>query len=298
MTALQVLDPKMTAMRAYLVARHQGQDLQTSFDRAVDASDRPWQEVKQWATEARWELAYRALATTSLLETDDSLQSDVEIKRLLKQRYEIEALLETVQGRAEARLPEITVDNLDYVVQLSRDSDHARDQYLKYREALARVDDQILAAKERPAYNFAQHNALPNWAQRKSDITAQLKQAYKGRGPQYDYLCEELAEAKVAVEQVRSHPTGIDPDKLLKFQDRVTSVTNQLQKYTEAQKSEIRREEVQVAVEATLQVVEVHIAATYPILWREIVEDVVRRLGGEVIEHEDGTLMIEAGAED
>jgi hypothetical protein len=103
---------------------------------------------------------------------------------------------------------------------------------------------------------------------------AQLKGQFREGGPHYDLLCERVAGLHVRLKQMETSGRSYSAAEHSQLNGQLLSYINQLQKYTEAMKSEsISRESQQVA-EAILGLVQKHVAVTYPEMWNLIMHDV------------------------
>lgn len=93
-------------------------------------------------------------------------------------------------------------------------------------------------------------------------------------GPHYRLLCERVAGLTVRLRQLESSGRDYAPSEHHQLNAQLLSYINQLQKYTEAMKSETISRESQAVAEAILGIVEHHIASSQPDLWLMVMRDV------------------------
>lgn len=273
---------RVAMLREYLLRRQQGLPEDVAFQLVSTGH----QYAAAWKIEDRWELAFRAAASLTIL-ADDSLRHDVMLLSLLKRKKQVEGILD---------------DLFDTSTSMGDEQAKAAREYLKYSSEVDRIIDRINEFARQAATRFAEQNALPRWDERRREISQDLHAAYHGKGPQYDLLCQQLVSAKILLEQVEASPHNLDPSDYAKMTQVVVLLTNQLQKFTEATKSEAIRTEVQDALVKFMGIVEQVVAPSYPSLWNQLVQEVVRRAGGgqvidQIIE-EDLPRLTSAGVRD
>src|SRR5215831_4124535 len=93
-----------------------------------------------------------------------------------------------------------------------------------------------------------------------------LQEQFDG-GPHYDLLCERVAGLSVRLKQMEQSGRSYTPAEHATLNQQLLSYIGQLQKYTEAMKSESISKETQLAVEQILALVESRLATSYPELW-------------------------------
>jgi hypothetical protein len=103
---------------------------------------------------------------------------------------------------------------------------------------------------------------------------AHLMEEYGDLGPQYRMLVERMAAVDTRIKLMERSGRDIEVSELEALHKLHLSYVNQLQKYTEAQKSETLTKQTQDTVSAVMVIIEHRIATTNPQLWREIVGDV------------------------
>lgn len=144
-----------------------------------------------------------------------------------------------------------------------------RDCYQRWHSASAQAaalaDDVRKAALEMPA--AADWDRLH--AQTLQDLTAQFD-----GGPHYQLLCERVAGLHVRAKRMEASGRDVPASEHAQINAQLLGYINQLQKYTEAMKSESISREAQGVAEEILALVEKHCATSQPELWLEIMRDV------------------------
>lgn len=102
----------------------------------------------------------------------------------------------------------------------------------------------------------------------------ELLREYGDLGPQYRMLVDRMAAVDTRIHVMERSGRDVDPGEFSELHKTHLSYVNQLQKYTEAQKSETLNKQTQDTVSAVMVIIEHRIANTNPQLWREIVGDV------------------------
>lgn len=103
---------------------------------------------------------------------------------------------------------------------------------------------------------------------------SQLKGQFRDGGPHYDLLCERVAGLHVRLRQMEASGRSFSAAEHSQLNAQLLSYINQLQKYTEAMKSESISRESQAVAEAILGLVQKHVAISNPELWNLIMHDV------------------------
>jgi len=106
------------------------------------------------------------------------------------------------------------------------------------------------------------------------DLLTSLKQQFEQGGPHYELLCERVAALHSRLRHMEASGRDFSPQEHSQLNAQMLSYINQLQKYTEAMKSETISRETQEAVEEVLRIVERHLGTTYLEVWHIIVKDV------------------------
>jgi hypothetical protein len=103
---------------------------------------------------------------------------------------------------------------------------------------------------------------------------AGLMDEYGDLGPQYRMLVERMAAVDTRIKVMERSGRDVDPGEFAELHKTHLSYVNQLQKYTEAQKTESLSKQTQDTVQAIMVIIEHRIANQNPQMWREIVGDV------------------------
>ena len=111
------------------------------------------------------------------------------------------------------------------------------------------------------------------WDDLRQHTLDELAEQFEG-GPHYQLLCERVAGLHVRLKQMEQSGRDFSPAEHAQLNQQLLAYINQLQKYTEAMKSELISREAQGVAENLLQVVEKHLSATYPELWLAVMKDV------------------------
>lgn len=258
MSAPTSIDPRCAALREYLVLRHEG----LSSEAAREAST--YADAGMWALTDNWELAYRAVTTSTLL-LDESFSAEREIIDLKKRRVQIQAIIDDVHN--DATMP-------------SDEKHAAQAAFLRHVSKLDEVQDRLRQVTHDASMRYAEHIATPRWATRRDQKLRDYRLAYQGKGPQYETLCERLADATVMIEILQSAPLTIDSTEYQRMNQTVVLLTNQLQKFTEATKTQAIKTEINEALGRFMDLMEELIAPDHPQLWDSVVREVIRRAGG------------------
>jgi hypothetical protein len=106
---------------------------------------------------------------------------------------------------------------------------------------------------------------------------AELTEQFDG-GPHYVLLCERVASLHARLRQIESGALDVPSIDHARMNQQLLSFINQLQKYTEAMKSEQISAEAQGVAEKILMIVEKNLATSYPELWRGVMREVRQAL--------------------
>jgi hypothetical protein len=101
----------------------------------------------------------------------------------------------------------------------------------------------------------------------------QLRDQFDG-GPHYELLCERVAGLHVRLKRMEANIREYPAVDHARLNQQLLSYINQLQKYTEAMKSESISKEAQGVAEKILLIVEKNLATSYPELWRGVMREV------------------------
>ena len=116
--------------------------------------------------------------------------------------------------------------------------------------------------------------SLVGYFQMYTDARAALLAEYGDLGPQYRMLIERMAAIDTKLKLIERSGRDVDPAEFEGLHKTHLAYVNQLQKYTEAQKTESLSKQTQDTVSAVMLIIEHRISAINPQLWREIVGDV------------------------
>jgi len=124
---------------------------------------------------------------------------------------------------------------------------------------------------------------LPRTAKWEQDYQAMLHDfdaQYEQGGPQYKLLCERVAGLTIRLRQMEASGRDFNQSEYNQTNASLLSFVNQLQRFTEATRTEAVSKEAQAVAEAIMAVVDRHISVTYPELWQRIVTDIRRAMEG------------------
>jgi alkylation response protein AidB-like acyl-CoA dehydrogenase len=123
------------------------------------------------------------------------------------------------------------------------------------------------------------HRAKPadDWQKVAEEKLRELQEQFDG-GPHYDLLCERVAGLHVRLKQMEASGRDYPAAEYAYLNQQLLGYINQLQRYTEAMKTESISREAQGVAEKILQVVERNLATSHPELWRGVVRDVRQAL--------------------
>ena len=144
-----------------------------------------------------------------------------------------------------------------------------RDAYRRWYE----VSGQAASLAEEVRKRSLEMPSASEWDQLHTETLEDLKGTFDG-GPHYLLLCERVAGLHVRLKRMEASGRDVPASEHAQLNAQLLGYINQLQKYTEAMKSESISREAQSVAEAILQLVEKHCATTYPELYLEIVKDV------------------------
>jgi chromosome segregation ATPase len=112
------------------------------------------------------------------------------------------------------------------------------------------------------------------WKEKFEEIRERLQSEYTGLGPQYDLLCDNLASVSVRVRQLEESGRDYETSEYNELMKLYVTLTNQLQKYTEAMKSESINKQTQDVALKLVAVFERHFGQAYPVEWRTCVTEI------------------------
>lgn len=117
------------------------------------------------------------------------------------------------------------------------------------------------------------------WTRRALRLEQELLREYGSLGAQYRILVRRLVSAEMRLERAEASGRMIDAAEYAELARTVRDLVAQLQKHTEATRTEAVRVEVQQAVATTLSIVERRLADR-PTLWAEVVREVRQAIEG------------------
>lgn len=194
---------------------------------------------------------------------DPSLDPAVRLKVVLEQAHRLHEEWEESQRVAD----DIDPTDDPEALQLARRA--IRDAYRRWYEVSGQAAS--LADEVRKAHLEAP--TASEWDHAHAELMASLKEQFEG-GPHYDLLCERVAGLHVRLKRMEASGRDVPASEHAQVNAQLLGYINQLQKYTEAMKSESISREAQTVAEEILQLVEKHCAVTYPELWLTIMRDV------------------------
>lgn len=234
--------------------------LQANRDRLPEhAPVGSYELLREYAHDGRWEQVYTARSPSAAMQRKEN--------RLLKELTEAERDLEIAQNVLQSASDAFTVYDEEGRGEEAY-KNYARAQVI-HATALGRYQ-QAEDALNRHLYEAtttAQHKA------RVADIFGRLLEEYGELGPQYAILARRLAEITAKIEAM-NESGRIAPEEEARLYNLVTSITNQLQKHTEATRSESVSKEAQEMVRAVLKIVEGVVATENPQLWSRALQTV------------------------
>jgi hypothetical protein len=151
-----------------------------------------------------------------------------------------------------------------------------RNAYRRWSE----IADQASAQSESLRRKALELPSSPEYQAQYQQVLGQLQGQFIGGGPHYDLLCERVAGLHVRLRQMETSGRSYSPAEHSQLNSQLLAYINQLQKYTEAMKSESISRESQAVAEAILTLVQKHLAISYPEMWHAIMHDVRGALEG------------------
>lgn len=143
-----------------------------------------------------------------------------------------------------------------------------RNSYRRWYEIQAQATQLEQEARRR------QLESLSLFQQRFTQTHDDLMEHYGDLGPQYRLLVERLAAIDAKLNIIDNSQRDVSIQEISELNKLHTSLMNQLQRYTEATKTESLTRQTQETIQQLLIIVEHKVAPSNPQLWREIVHDV------------------------
>ena len=119
-----------------------------------------------------------------------------------------------------------------------------------------------------------QLESLAHYQSRFKQTYDDLFEQYGDLGPHYRILVERAASIDARINVIEQSGRDLPLDELVELNKLHTSLINQLQRYTEATKTESLTRQTQDTINQLLVIIEHRVAPSNPTLWREIVHDV------------------------
>lgn len=189
---------------------------------------------------------------------DPNARLKVVLRELQRSREEWERTCAALDGLEE-------IDDVDHKT-LATARAMVRSSYDRWATIAAQADtlatDMRRAAPLRTEYEQLYEEKL-----------SELKEQFDG-GPHYDLLCERVAGLHTRLKMMERSTHEFPLIEHARLNQQLLSYINQLQKYTEAMKSEQISAEAQGVAEKLLMIVEKSLATSYPELWHTVMRDV------------------------
>jgi hypothetical protein len=184
-------------------------------------------------------------------------------------RLVLEALGRAHDEWDEAQRVTDDIDPMDEPEALGLARRACRDAYRRWFE----ISNQAAELAEQVRRTELELRLAPALQRQRDDLIQSLREQFDG-GPHYDLLCERVASLTVRLQSMEASGRQYAAQEHAALNGQLLTYVNQLQKYTEAMKSESISREAQSVAEQILALVERHCATTYPELWLGIMKDV------------------------
>lgn len=227
-------------------------------------------QVDDWAAEEAWDAQFGLMQQESF--RDNLRAPDDEEDRY---RLRLDVQMQTVefnegalrQVQSESERPDFVFTEA-YLQKLGR----AQSAYTQACRELERLEDQ---ARQRLLEIPSGPAALADIAARKR----RLMDHYGDLGPQYEILCEALADLEYQREQTRRSGRNVPVTEIVSLNDSLLRTINQLQKFTETTKSESLSKNMNEMGAALMLIVEKHFATAMPRQFAAMLAEIKQRLG-------------------
>lgn len=159
---------------------------------------------------------------------------------------------------------------------LPEDSEKLRDAQAFVRGCYSRwlsAQEQAKHAEEEVRKRSLEVPRSGEWAEMCRILTEELKRQYDGLGPHYDLLCENTASLAVRLRMIEASGRDVSSGEYVEMHKLYLGYVNQLQKYTEAMKSQTVSKLTQEVAEQIVQLFERHFGNTYPEEWKVCVQE-------------------------
>jgi len=195
--------------------------------------------------------------------------ADPQLEPAYRLQLVLEALARTREEWEQAQRVSDDIDPVDDPDALETARREVRNAYRRWFEISAQAADLAQLVRR----TSLEIHSTARWDRERATILADLHAQFEG-GPHYDLLCERVAALHVRLKQMESSGRDFSAAEHATLNTQMLAYINQLQKYTEAMKSESISREAQSVAENILQIVEKHCAVTYPELWLNVMKDV------------------------
>lgn len=112
------------------------------------------------------------------------------------------------------------------------------------------------------------------WQAALDETIEDLKGQYEGLGPHYDQLCEHTSRLTIRLRMMDESGRDVASSERVEMHKLYLGYVNQLQKYTEAMKSQTVNKLTQEVAEAIIQIFERHFGNSFPEAWKEAVKEI------------------------
>src|SRR5215472_3853399 len=194
---------------------------------------------------------------------DEALDPESRLTTVLEQVHRLKEEWDEAQRVAD------DIDPADQPEELGLARRAIRDAYRRWYE----VSLQATSLAEEVRKRSLEMPSASEWDALHAETLDSLKEQFDG-GPHYDLLVERVAGLHVRLKRMESSGRDVPASEHAQLNAQLLGYINQLQKYTEAMKSESISREAQSVAERILGMVEKHCAVTYPELYLEIMKDV------------------------
>jgi len=203
-----------------------------------------------------------AFSEAELQTSDPSIDPTERLKTVISEVKRAREDLDRCRFQADS-LPSGTPD--DVILDYER---RTRNAYRRWYDAQAQAVSLEAETRRRKL------ESLSMYMRQYEDTRASLLDEYGDLGPQYRMLVDRMAAVDTRIKTMERSGRDVDSSEYSELHKTHLSYVNQLQKYTEAQKTESLSKQTQDTVSAMLVIIEHRLAAIHPQLWREIVGDV------------------------
>lgn len=273
------LKPRTIARRIYLHLRPRHPNPAGTLRAVYDALLKPEARAKlppqappadlqlltSWAVDDAWERAYENTIIARALELP-GVQQAQRLEYLVEMRDGFQQRVEHLQRLLSSDNPEQVPTRLE--------QESLRDAWRMLQETDAQIERLEEQLRRQRAESMAPDLQPEKWRVREQELYEELTVHYQGRGPVYENLCKQLAEITVRVEQLRDANVVTSTGDYTKLHQLRIQTIGQLQRFTEATKSEALTKQSQEVGLGLMRIVEGVVAPRAPELYNEIVQAV------------------------